>query len=131
MRATRALLRRRLHLVRKRADLLTHGQQTNSQYNLPEMGKQLADTANRDGGAERFPAPAVQKSIEVDLALMGHYDDLRRDLELARVTPAKQHDAQPLYVLQPVPGIGKLLSRVLLDDIHAIARFPRGQDFVS
>jgi len=73
----------------------------------------------------------VQKSIEVDLALMGHYDDLLRDLELAIVTTAKQHDANALYLLQTVPGIGKILSLVLVYDIHDVARFPRVQDFVS
>jgi transposase len=131
MRATRDLLRRRIHLMRKRAELLTHVQQTNSQYNLPEIGKKIAYKANRDGVAERFPDPAVQKSIEVDLALLGHYDELLRDLELAIVTTAKQHDANTLYLLQTVPGIGKILSLVLLYEIHDVARFPRVQDFVS
>jgi hypothetical protein len=42
MRATRDLLRRRMHLMRKRAELLAHIQNTNSQYNLPEIGKKLA-----------------------------------------------------------------------------------------
>jgi transposase len=131
MRATRDVLRRRLHLVRHRAELLTHVQQTNRQYNLPAIGQQIADQANRDGVAERFPDPAVQKSIEVDLALIGHYDALLRELELAIVTTAKQHEANTLYWLQTVPGIGKLLSRVLLYAMHDIARFPRVQDFVS
>src|SRR5216110_3165896 len=83
MRATRDLLRRRCHLVRKRAELLAHIHNTNSQYNLPEIGKRLAYKANREGVAERFPDPAVQKSIEVDLALIGHYDQLLRDMELS------------------------------------------------
>ena len=74
MRATRDLLRRRLHLTRKRAELLTHIQQTNWQYNLPEMGKKIAYQANRGGVAERFPDPAVHKSVEVDLALLDFYD---------------------------------------------------------
>ena len=82
MRATRDLLRRRMHLTRKRAELLAHVQNTNSQYNLPEIGQKLAYKANRDGVAERFPDPAVQKSMEVDLALLGYYDPLLRDLEL-------------------------------------------------
>jgi len=42
MRATRDLLRRRTHLMCKRSELLTHVQQTNSQDNLPEIGKKLA-----------------------------------------------------------------------------------------
>src|SRR5919199_570407 len=131
MRATRDLLRRRMHLVRQQAELLAHVQQTNSQCNLPEIGKKLAYKTNRAGVAERFADPAVQKSIEVDLALIDYDDELLRDLELAIVTTAKQHDANTLYLLQTVPGIGKILSLVLLYEMHDIARFPRVQDFVS
>src|SRR5919199_1594569 len=120
MRATRDLLRRRLHLMRKRAELLTHVQQTNSQYNLPEIGKKIAYKTNRDGVAERFPDPAVQKSIEVDLALIDYYDCLLGDVELAIVKAAKHHDANTFYRLQSVPGIGKILSLVLLYEIHDI-----------
>jgi hypothetical protein len=96
MRATRDLLRRRMHLMRKRAELLAHIQNTNSQYNLPDIGKKLAYKANRDGVAERFPEPAVQKSMEVDLALINHYDCLLGDIELSILTTAKQHHAQTL-----------------------------------
>ena len=38
MRATRDLLRRRCHLARKRAELLAHIHNTNSQYHLPRLG---------------------------------------------------------------------------------------------
>ena len=131
MRATRDLLRRRMHLMRKRAELLAHVQNTNSQYNLPEIGKKLAYKANRQGVAERFADPAVQKSVEVDLALIDHDDHLLTDLELAIVNTAKQHDANTFYRLRSVPGIGKILSLVLLYEIHDIRRFPRVQDFVS
>jgi transposase len=131
MRATRDLLRRRMHLMRQRAELLGHVQNTNSQYNLPEIGKKIAYKAHRAGVAERFPDPAVQKSIEVELALIDHDDQLLMDLELHIVRTAKQHDANPLYRLQTVPGIGKMLSLVLLYEIHDIDRLPRVQDFAS
>jgi transposase len=131
MRATRDLLRRRMHLMRKRAELLAHIQNTNSQYNLPEIGKKLAYKANRNGVAERFLDPAVQKSIEVDLALIDHYDCLLRGMELSILKTAKQHNANTLYLLRTVPGIGEILSLVLLYEIHDIQRFPRVQDFVS
>ena len=42
MRATRDLLRRRMHLMRKRAELLAHIQNTTSQYNLPAFGAKIA-----------------------------------------------------------------------------------------
>jgi len=131
MRATRDLLRRRTHLMRKRAALLAHVQNTNSQYNLPEIGKKIASKANRDGVAQRCAEPAVHKSIEVDLALITSDDQLLGDMALSLLQAAKHHDANTLYLLQTVPGIGKILSLVLLYEIHDIARFPSVQDFVS
>src|SRR4029450_4290843 len=74
---------------------------------------------------------AVQKSMEVDLALIDHYDRLLRDIELTILKTAKQHDANTLDLLRTGPGIGALLSLVLLYEIHDIHRFPRVQDFVS
>src|SRR6266478_2434943 len=131
MRATRDLLRRRMYLMRKRAELLAHVQNTNSQYNLPEIGKKIAYKANREGVAERFCDPSVQRSIEVDLKLMDHYDQLLTDLELYIVGTAKEHDANAFYQLRSVPGIGKILALVILYEIHDINRFPTVQDFVS
>jgi transposase len=130
-RATPDLLRRRMHLMRKRAALLAHIHNTTSQYNRSDIGKKLADKANRDGVAERFPGPAVQQSMEVDLARINHYDCLLGDIELSILTTAKQHHAQTLYLRRTVPGIGEILSRVLLYEIHDIGRCPRVQDFLS
>jgi transposase len=131
MRATRDLLRRRTHLMRKRAELLSHVQHTNSQDNLPEIGQKIASKANRDGVAERFAEAAVQKTIEVDRALITYDDELLKDLELSRLKTAKHHDANTLYLLQTVPGIGKIRSLVLRDELHRIDRFPSVQEFAS
>ena len=81
--------------------------------------------------AERCADPAVHKSLEVDLALVSSYDALLRDVELTILKTAKQHDTNTLYLLQTVPGIGKMLRLVLLDAIHHIDRFPRRQEFAS
>jgi transposase len=131
MRATRDLLRRRMRLMRERAQLLAHVQNTNSQYNLPEIGKPIAYRANRSGVAERFTDPAVQKSIAVDLALIDYLDTTLTDLELTIIRFAKQHDATVFYRLRSVPGVGKILALVILYEIQDISRFPRVQDFVS
>jgi hypothetical protein len=117
--------------MRKRAALLAHVQNTHRPSHLPEMGKQIAYKANRAGSAERLPAPAVPKSLEVDLALSGYDAPLLTDRERPSVKTAKQPDAQPLYRLHAVPGLGKRLSVVLLDDMQDRQRFPRGQDCVS
>jgi transposase len=131
MRATRDLLRRRMPLLRQQAELLAHIQHTNRPSNRPEISKKLADKANRDGGAERFPDPAVQKSIEMDLALIDRYDHRLPDLALDLVKTAKAHEAPTVYRLRAIPGVGQSLVLVLLDDILEIRRFPRGQEFVS
>jgi transposase len=131
MRATRDLLRRRMPLAPKRAELLAHVHNTNSQYTLPAIGTKIAYKANREGVAERCADPAVPKSIEVDLALITSDDELLRDVERTIVTTARHPDANPLALLQTVPGIGTILSLVLLDDIHDINRFPRVQDCLS
>jgi len=131
MRATRDFLRRRLYLLRTRAELLAHVHNTNSQYNLPEIGKKIAYKANRDGVAERFADPAVHKSMEVALALIDYSDCLLTALELHSVKSAKQHDATTFYRLRSVPGVGKILALVLLYAIHDIHRFPSVQEFVS
>jgi transposase len=131
MRATRDLLRRRMHRMRQRAELLAPIQQTNRPYTLPEFGKKLAYKANRQGVAEGFPAPAVQQSIAVDRALIDHSDRLLSAWELDMVNTATQQDANTCYRLRSVPGIGKSLSLVRLDEMHDIHRFPRGQAFVA
>jgi hypothetical protein len=131
MRATRDRLRRRLQRTRQRAARLAHVQTTNSQDNRPELRQQLAYKANREGGAARFPDPAVQKSVEVDLALSAAYERLLSEVELTLVQTATQHPAQPLYRLHSVPGIGKIWSLVLRYESHALARFPRVQAVVS
>src|SRR5919109_4324955 len=125
MRSTRDLLRRRTYLMRQRAELLAHVQQTNSQYNLPEIGKKIAYKANRSGVAERFPDPVVQTSVEADLSLIDFYDTLLNQLELFITRQAKDHDSHSFYLLRSVPGIGKILALTILDEMHDIARFER------
>ena len=131
MRATRDLLRRRCHLVHKRAELLAHIHNTNSQYHLPEIGKKLAYKANREGVEDHFPGPSVRKTLEVDVSLIDHYDKLLGEVELYITRSAKTHDVQTFSRLQSVPGIGQILALVILYEIQDIARFPRVQDFVS
>jgi transposase len=130
-RATRDLLRRRMYLMRQRAALLAHVQNTNSQYNLPEIGKKLAYKANRTGVADRFPEPSVRKTVDVDLRLIDDYDGLLQELELYIVKTAKHHDSQTFYRLRSIPGVGTILALVLLYEIHDINRFPRVQEFAS
>jgi len=131
MRATRDLLRRRLHIVRKRGQLLAHIQNTSHPYNLPPLGKRIAYPSNREGVAEHFEDRGVRKSIAVDLALLERYDALVTDLESYLVRQAKQHDPQAFQLLRSIPGVGKVLGLTILYEIHDVRRFDRVQQFAS
>jgi hypothetical protein len=131
MRATRDVLRRRRPLAPTRAALLAHVPHTHSQSTLPALGTQLASKANRAGVAERFADAAVHQSIAVARALIPSDDALLREVERPLVTTARPHDANPLYLLPTVPGIGTMLPLVLLSAIQAVHRFPRVPDGVS
>jgi len=61
MRSTRDLLRRRTYLVRQRADMIAHIENTNSQYNLPPFGQKLVYKARpqnlwANSGSGRSPS---------------------------------------------------------------------------
>lgn len=132
MRATRDLMRRRNHFMRKRAELYAHIQNTASQYNLEEPLGRIAKKNERiEGLIELFPGECVQKSIETNLALIEAYDPLIDNLERHIIRTANVHDPVSLALLKTVPGIGKVLSLIILYEIETIGRFPRVQDFVS
>jgi transposase len=133
MRETRDLLRRRQYLVHKRAEAIAHIQNTNSQYNYPPFGKKLGYAANREelAIADRFTDPSVKKTVEIDLALIDHYDELLGDVELYLTRTAKVDDPQAYFRLQTIAGIGKILALVLLYEIHDICRFADVGHFLS
>ena len=133
MRETRDLLRRRTYLVRKRAELLTHLQILNAQYNLAPFPKKLSFAANREEMdiAAQFADPSVQRSAAVDLALADRLDELIRDLELYLTRTAKVGDVQTYHRLQTIPGVGKVLALVLLYEMHDVQRFDCVGQFLS
>jgi len=131
MRATRDLLRRRNHLMRKRAELFAHIQNTRSQYNLSDCLGCIAKPQNREGIAERFDDPSVQKMMDTDLAVIEAYDPIIAKMERDIIKMADQHDPVAYSLLKSIPGIGRILGLVILYEIEDINRFPTVQDFVS
>jgi transposase len=133
MRETRDLLRRRMYLVHKRAELMTHLQILNSQYNLPPFRKKLSFAANRTAMQidQRFSDPSVQKSATLDLGVIERLDELIGDVELYLTRTAKVDDVQSYHRLQTIPGVGKVLALVLLYEIHDIGRFDEVGQFLS
>ena len=131
MRATRDLLRRRNHLARKKAELFAHIQNTATQYNLPEPLGRIAKPSEREDLPRKFADPIVRAMVELDLATIEHYEDLLSILERDLEKVATGHDPVNLALLKSIPGVGRILSLVLLYEIEDIARFPREQDFAS
>ena len=130
-RSTRDLLRRRMYLIHHQSELLTHIQNTNTQYNLPGFSKRIDRHSNRVGLPELFPDPMVRKSIEADVVLLDVYHAILLKLERQMLQQARHHDPVVLGLLRTVPGIGKILALVMIYEIHDIRRFPTVGDFIS
>jgi transposase len=133
MRETRDLLRRRMYLVHKRAELITHLEILNAQNNLPPFGKKLAYAANRAELKipERFTDPSVQMSATLDLELMDQLDRLIGKVELHLTRSAKVDDPQTYHRLRTIPGVGPILALVLLYEMHQVDRFEKVGQFLS
>jgi transposase len=116
MRETRDLLRRRMYLVHKRAELITHLEILNAQNNLPPFGKKLGYAANRAelNIPQRFPDPSVAMSALLDLELIDKLDELVGRVELHLTRTAKVDDVQTYHRLRTIPGVGPILALVLL-----------------
>ena len=131
MRPTRDLLRRRMHLSRQRAHLIAHIQNTVHQYNLPALGVRLGKPTERGDVTECFPAGDTQTMVQLDLDLIGYYDQQLSQLEWQLVKQARAHDAQMYHLISSIRGIGKILTLVLLYEIQDIHRFPTSGQFLS
>ena len=133
LRETRDLLRRRMYLVHKRAEVVAHLINTNSQYNLPPFGKKLIYAKNRAAlnVARRFEDPSLRVNVEADLRLLDCLDELIADVELYLERAVRVDDPDGFCRLRSIPGVGKVLGLVLLYEIHDIGRFAGEGQFLS
>jgi transposase len=131
-RQTRDLLRRRSFFVRRRAQLLAHVVNTNTQFNLPPLTKKLTYAANRTPELlDRFTDPSTRLMVAADLALVDDYDERIAELERHLVRNAKVDDPVTFGLLRTIPGIGPILGLTLLYEIDDIRRFPEAGNFLS
>ena len=132
MRAARDLLRRRIHLARRRAGLLNHIHTVAGQCNLGPLGKHgVARRDRRLQLLEHFQDPCVRRSVQLDIDLLDdtekHLERLERDLRQL----ALQQDPTTVRLLKTIPGVGKTLALVLLYETGDVTRFHNVQQFVS
>jgi len=131
-RATRDLLRRRCFFVNQRSQLIAHVVNTNSQYNHPPLTARLCYPGKRtEDFADRFADPATQLSVRADLKLIDHFDEQIDDIESVVQKTAKIDDPVSLAFMRTIPGIGKILSLVMLYEIDRAERFPEVGNFLS
>ena len=131
MRATRDLLRRRMHLMRKRAELLAHIHNTNTQYNNSPIAKNLRYKHNRPLLDNRFIDESAQKSVDLDIQLIEFYDKQLYQVETFIKNHAKINDYLSYMLLRSIPGIGKIIGLVILYEICDINRFKSVNNFAS
>ena len=130
-RGLRDLLRRRMRLVRLRAELYGHVQTLHRQANRHFTGAAAKAAATDAALPEPFADAAVQRNAEADLEMVGHYDAIIRGLEQHVLAATKANRAKELCLLQSMPGIGPILALTLMYDVDSIDRFMTRQQCCS
>jgi transposase len=69
--------------------------------------------------------------VEVYLGLMEYFEEQVKKLESYIICHAKKCDARTYHRLQSVPGIGAILTLVIMYEVQNIDRFPTVQSFRS
>jgi transposase len=131
MRGTRDLLRRRTYLVRRRAELLAHIQNTFTQYNVASRNGTGRDRLKDGDPAAHFTDESVQYMLRADTRVVEHLDETIVKLESYLIRHAKIDDPIRFQLLKTIPGVGPVLAMVILYETQDIERFDHLGQFVS
>ncbi|NIV93875.1 IS110 family transposase [candidate division KSB1 bacterium] len=132
MRATRDLLRRRHRLARIRAGAYAHIQLVFQQYGIRDVGPtHVKNKSTRRGLMERFSEPNIRFSIKTDLDVIDALTPLISELEKVIEGQSIHHRGREYRLLLTVPGVGSMITLVILYETHDIGRFRSVQDYSS
>ena len=131
MRATRDLLRRRMQLMQMRTQLLQHSQILSLTHRRQRLPYDPRHAANRLKLADIFDGPDLQLSLDVNFEVLDTLKSAIKKLEKRVRERAQHHDPQVIYRLRTIPGIGELLSHLILYETHDTKRFPNVQHYIS
>lgn len=131
IRSTRDLLRRRIRFMRLRAEAYSHIQTIFRQHCMNINSKDAKNKLTRRDLINRISDPYVQRSIEMNLDLIDFFDPKLNKIEREIRAEAKNYDRTTHNLLITVPGIGDMMSLVLLFEIGDINRFESPQKFSS
>ena len=98
---------------------------------VPPLAEQASKKSERPAIPAHFPDPVVRQMIQLDLDVIAHLDEQLRVLEQDLALKAKAHDAFAYHLIRSVPGIGRILTLVILYEIERIERFATVGQFAS
>jgi len=131
MRSTRNLLRRRIRFTKIRAEAYAHFQTIFRQNSMNITPNDVKDKKNRRELINRFSDSSIQSNIELNLDIIDFFDPKLNKIERQIRAQAKEYDRTTHNLLLTVPGIGDMISLVILYEIGNISRFESAQKFSS
>lgn len=132
MRATRDLLRRRIRLVRIRAEALGHIQTVCHQHAITDVTTLMVKNhKQREEILEWFDHVDISNNIETDIALIESLDAIIRKIEVQIRCQARQHNRRDFNSLTTIPGVGDILAFIILYETHDLSRFKTVQNYSS
>jgi transposase len=106
-------------------------QNTFTQYNVPTASGKGRDRLREGDVGSSFEDGSVQVMLDADVEVIEQLDETIARLETHVLKHAKVHDPARLHLLQTIPGVGKVLSLVMLYEIQDVDRFENIGQFVS
>lgn len=131
MRSTRDLLRRRIRFMKIRAEAYAHIQTIFRQHCMNITPKEVKNKTTRRELINRMSDQYLQSNIEMNLDLIDFFDPKLNKIEREIRAQAKEHNRTTHNLLLTVPGIGEMMSLVILYEIGDMNRFQSAQKFSS
>lgn len=135
LRAVRTLLRRRLHFVWLRSELIGHL----ACGVMAEGGKPVGPVSYHPNKAPWFEKvrshyqdhPLLALAAEADMDVIQCCDKVIERLRDQILQHTRRHAGRDFNLLMTIPGVGEVLALTILYEIGALDRFDRVQDFSS
>ena len=132
MRPTRDLLRRRHFFMWRTASTYSHLQVLCTQHGIIDLEPKIVkDKQRRNELLILFDDKELQMMISLDLMFMEFLDPIIAHLERHIREKAKYHNHLDYQLLRSIPGVGEILSLIILYETHDIKRFKTVQRYAS
>jgi transposase len=132
MRPTRDLLRRRHFFMWRRASTYSHLQVICTQHGIIDLEPKIVkDKQRRNQLLKLFDDKELQMMISLDLMFIEFLDPVIAQLERHIKQKAKHHNHLDYQLLRSIPGVGEILSLIILYETHNIKRFKTVQRYSS